>query len=121
MRSSSFPILALVLSFGIFAASTAAAQMQMKPGDGMKMKEGTQMDMGKEGIFEGQGKIVAIVPAKNQVVLQHGEIKGFMGPMTMGYALASQSLANGLKAGDSVKFRIDGAKKKIMAIERLPK
>jgi len=87
----------------------------------MQMQEGTKMDMGTQGVFEGQGKIVALVPAKNQVVLQHGEVKGLMGPMTMGYDLASASLAKGLKPGDSVKFKIDGAKQSIVAIERLPK
>jgi Cu/Ag efflux protein CusF len=122
MRSSLFPVLALALSFGIFAVSPTAGQMQMQQGgQQMQMKEGMQMETAKEGVFEGQGKIVALVPAKNQVVLQHGEIKALMGPMTMGYALASQSLAKGLKPGDSVKFKIDGAKKQITAIERLPK
>lgn len=120
MNSSSFPALALALSLGVAAAGPAAAQMQMDHGSTPK-KDAMQMDTAKEGIFEGEGKIVALVPAKNQVVLQHGEIKGFMGPMTMGYALASASLAQGLKAGDSVKFKIDSAKKTIVAIERRSK
>lgn len=120
MKSFSFPALALALSLGVFAAGPAGAQMQMDHGS-MQKQDAVQMDMAQEGIFEGEGKIVALVPAKNQVVLQHGEIKGFMGPMTMGYALASSSLAQGLKPGDSVKFRIDSAKKTIVAIERRPK
>ena len=120
MIRSFFPVLALVLSLGVIAAGPAAGQMQMKPGEqAMPQKEGMQMDMGEEGVFEGQGKIVAIVAGKNQIVLQHGEVKGLMGPMTMGYELASQSLAKGLKPGDSVKFKIDGAKKKIVAISRI--
>lgn len=123
MRSFLRPTIALplVLSLGVFAAGPAAAQMQMKSGDGMQKKDGMQMEMGKEGIFEGQGTVVAIVSAKNQIVLKHGEIKGQMDAMTMGYALASPSLAQGLKPGDAVKFRIDGAKKEIVAIERLAK
>ncbi len=122
MRSSSFPVLALVVSLGAFAPGPAAAQMQMKPGgQPMQMQEGMKMEMGKEGIIEGQGKVVAIVTAKNQIVLKHDEIKGQMGSMTMGYALASPSLAQGLKPGDSVKFRIDGAKNTVVAIERLSK
>ena len=121
MRSSSFPVLALVLSSAALAAAPAAAQMQMKPQGGMQMKDSMQMEMGKEGVVEGQGKVVAIVAAKNQIVLKHDEIKGQMGAMTMGYALASPSLAQGLKPGDAVKFRIDAAKKEIVAIERLAK
>lgn len=116
---SSVPILALVVSLGALAAAPAAAQAQTKPQGGMPMKEGMQMEMGKEAIVEGQGKVVAIVPAKNQVVLKHDEMKGQMGAMTMGYDLASPTLAQGLKPGDSVKFRIDTANQRIVAIERM--
>lgn len=113
--------LPLALLLSAFIAGPANPQMDMKQsGQQLPMKEGMQMEMAKEGVFEGQGKVIAIVSEKNQVVLQHGEIKGFMGPMTMGYALASQGLAKGLKPGDSVKFKIDGAKKQIIAVERLP-
>ena len=121
MNSFSFPVLTFVLSLGLFAAGPAAAQMNMKPGDGMQKQEGMQMEMGKDEIFEGRGTVVAIVSAKNQIVLKHDEIKGQMGAMTMGYALASPSLARGLKPGDAVRFKIDGAKKEIVAIEPLPK
>lgn len=122
MSPSYFLVLAFVLSSAVFAAGPAAAQMQMKPGgQPMQMQEGMKMEMGKEGIVEGRGTVVAIVSAKNQIVLKHGEIKGQMGAMTMGYALASPSLAQGLKPGDAVKFTIDAAKKEIVAIERLAK
>lgn len=113
MKSSSIPVLAFVLSSAVFAAGPVAAQTQMQ--------EGMKMEMGKEGMIEGQGKVVAVVPAKNQIVLKHDEIKGQMGAMTMGYALASPSLAQGLKPGDTVKFKIDNAKKAVVAIERLAK
>jgi len=115
MKSSSFSVLAavVVLSLGILAASPVAAQMQMK--------DGIKMEMGTDAIVEGEGKVVALVPAKNQIVLKHDEIKGQMGAMTMGYVLASPSLAQGLKPGDAVKFRIDTAKKSVVAIERIGK
>jgi Cu/Ag efflux protein CusF len=83
-----------------------------------KMKTDMQMEMAKEGVFQGKGKIVAVVPTKGQVVLDHEEIKGFMGAMTMGYSVASQELMKGFKPGDSVNFRIDAAKKQIIAIEQ---
>lgn len=101
----------LVLLWPVFGVTPVSAQMQMK--------QGMQMEMAKEGIFEGQGEIIAIVTAKHQVVLQHGEIKGFMGPMTMGYAVASDALMKDLKPGDSVKFKIDAANKQIIAMERM--
>jgi len=102
----------LALLWPVFSVTPASAQMQMK--------QGMQMEMTKEGVFDGQGEIIAIVPPKHQVVLQHGEIKGFMGPMTMGYAVASDQLMKDLKPGDKVSFKIDAAEKKIVAIERLP-
>lgn len=102
----------LALLWPMLGAGPASAQMQMK-GD-------MQMQMAKEGVFEGKGKIVAVVPAKNQVVLDHEEIKGFMGAMTMGYAVRSPELLKGLNTGDAVKFKIDAGEKKIVSIERLP-
>lgn len=122
MKSSFIPLLALVLSSAVFTAGPVAAQMQMKPGaQPMQMQQGMKMEMGKQEIVGGQGTVVALVSAKNQIVLKHGEIKGQMGAMTMGYALASASLAQGLKPGDTVKFKIDAARKEIVAIERLAK
>ncbi len=84
----------------------------------MEMNKGMQMEMAKEGVFHGKGKVVAVVPGKGQVVLDHEEIKGFMGAMTMGYSVASPELMKGLKPGDSVNFRIDAAKKQIVAMEQ---
>ena len=33
----------------------------------------------------GEGKVIAVVPGSSEIVLNHGEIKGFMDAMTMGY------------------------------------
>ena len=71
-----------------------------------------QMEMANEGIFEGTGEIIALVPDKGQVVVKHEEIVGFMPAMTMGYPVQPTSLLDGLKAGDVVKFKIDAAKEK---------
>src|SRR5688572_26326564 len=52
----------------------------------------------------GEGKVVATVPSASQVVVEHGEIKDFMEPMTMGYRVDPPSLIEGLKPGDNVRF-----------------
>jgi Cu/Ag efflux protein CusF len=110
----------LVFVFHLLAPNLASAQMEMKPGMQHKeMKKDMQMEMATEGVFEGKGKIIALVPEKDQVVLQHDEIKGFMTAMTMGYPVESKNLMYGLKAGDMIKFKIDAAQKKIIAVERL--
>jgi Cu/Ag efflux protein CusF len=56
---------------------------------------------------EGKGKIIAVTPEKQELVLEHGPIKGFMDAMTMGYKVISPSLLKGLKPGDEVHFTID--------------
>lgn len=67
----------------------------------------------------GEGKVVATVPSASQVVVEHGEIKGFMEPMTMGYRVEAPSQLEGLKPGDQVRFTIDVPRKTIVKIEKL--
>ena len=66
-----------------------------------------------------EGKVVATVPSASQVVVEHGEIKGFMEPMTMGYRVEPPSQLEGLKSGDQVRFTIDVPRKTIVKIEKL--
>jgi mono/diheme cytochrome c family protein len=69
----------------------------------------------------GEGTVVALRPDKQQIVLEHGEIKGFMGPMTMGYKISPPSLLSRVGPGDQVRFTIDTEAKAITGIERLEK
>jgi Cu/Ag efflux protein CusF len=67
----------------------------------------------------GEGKVVALVPNTSEIVLDHGEIKGFMDAMTMGYKVTPRSLLKTVKAGDKVRFTIDTEKRAITKIEKL--
>ena len=67
---------------------------------------------------EGEGKVVATVPGASQLVVEHGEIKGFMEAMTMGYRVDPPALLEGIKSGDKVRFTIDVPSKTIIKIER---
>lgn len=67
----------------------------------------------------GEGTVIAFRPDKQQVVLEHGEIKGFMGPMTMGYKINPPSLMNSVKPGDKVRFTIDTEASAITKIDKL--
>ena len=69
----------------------------------------------------GEGTVIAVVPASEELVVKHGEIKGFMDPMTMGYKVSPPSLFKPLKAGDPVRFIIDTQQKAIVKIEKLKK
>ena len=76
-------------------------------------------ESGGQKTVAGDGKVIAIVPGSNQIVIEHGEIKGFMEAMTMGYSVDPSSLVEGLKPGDRVRFTIDVPKKSIIKIEKL--
>ena len=82
-----------------------------------------QGDRGASGsaqqLIVAEGKVVATVPNASQIVVEHGEIKGFMEAMTMGYLVDPPSLLEGLKFGDKVRFTIDVPKKAIVKIEKL--
>jgi Cu/Ag efflux protein CusF len=67
----------------------------------------------------GEGKVVATVPSTGQIVVDHGEIKDFMAPMTMGYPVEPASLLDQVKPGDQVRFMIDVPKKTIVKIEKM--
>lgn len=68
----------------------------------------------------GEGEVVSTVSNASQIVVDHGEIKGFMEAMTMGYRVDPTSLLAGLKPGDRVRFTIDVGRRAIVAIEKLP-
>jgi len=75
-------------------------------------------DADPQKTVSGEGKVVATVPGSSQLVLEHGEIKGFMDAMTMGYRVDPPSLLQGLKPGDQVRFTIDVPEKAIIRIEK---
>src|SRR5215467_10113664 len=52
----------------------------------------------------GEGKVIAVMPDKSQIVVDHKEIPGVMGAMTMGYTVTPPSLLAPLKAGDTIRF-----------------
>ncbi|MBI4525383.1 MAG: copper-binding protein [Deltaproteobacteria bacterium] len=66
----------------------------------------------------GEGKVIALVSGSHQVVVEHGEIKGFMDAMTMGYPVDAK-LIKGLKPGDMIRFTIDTEKRAITKIVKL--
>jgi mono/diheme cytochrome c family protein len=73
----------------------------------------------KPKFVTGEGTVVALRPDKQQLVLEHGEIKDFMEAMTMGYKITPPSLLNSVKAGDKVRFTIDTEARAITKIDRL--
>lgn len=64
------------------------------------------------------GKVLALVPETQEIIVEHGEIKGFMDAMTMGYKVSPVSLLKSVKPGDKIRFTIDTNKRAITKIER---
>jgi Cu/Ag efflux protein CusF len=64
----------------------------------------------------GEGQVIALVPENAEIVLTHGEIKGFMEAMTMGYKVNSSTLLKAVKPGDTVQFTIDTDRRVITKI-----
>jgi mono/diheme cytochrome c family protein len=73
----------------------------------------------KPRFVTGDGTVIALRPDKQQVVLEHGEIEGFMESMTMGYKTSPPSLLDTVKPGDKVRFTIDTEARTITRIDKL--
>ena len=76
-------------------------------------------EAGGSATVVGEGEVIATVPNASQIVVDHGEIKGFMEAMTMGYRVDPASLLAALKPGDKVRFTIDVQRRAIVGIEKL--
>ena len=74
----------------------------------------------KPKFITAEGVVTALAPKKQQVVLEHGEIKGFMEAMTMGYKVQPASLLDQVQPGDRVRFTIDTEARTITKLEKLP-
>jgi mono/diheme cytochrome c family protein len=73
----------------------------------------------KPKFVTGEGTVTAVTPQKQRIVLEHGEIKGFMEAMTMGYKVHPASLLTHVKPGDKIRFTIDTEARAITKIEPL--
>ncbi len=103
----------------VYTAAEVSAQKESNPAAAIQDRRNQPGTETPSKIVTGEGSVVAVVSATSQLVLHHGEIKDFMGPMTMGYQTESPSLLEGLKPGDRVRFSIDSQKKIIVKIEKI--
>lgn len=92
--------------------SSVAATSRVAPGPRPAQGEAPQRVVG-------EGEVVATVPNAGQIVVEHGEIKGFMEAMTMGYRVDPPSLLAGLEEGDKIRFTLDVQRRAIVEIEKL--
>jgi Cu(I)/Ag(I) efflux system membrane protein CusA/SilA len=64
--------------------------------------------IGVPRVLTAQGVVRAVLPDTNTIILTHGEIEGFMAPMTMMFRLSEPKLRDGLEVGDVVRFTLRG-------------
>ena len=67
----------------------------------------------------GEGTVVALRPDRQQIVVEHGEIKQFMAAMTMGYKVSPPSLMQRVQPGDRVRFTIDTEARAITRLDKV--
>jgi Cu/Ag efflux protein CusF len=73
-----------------------------------------------EDLYQGTGVVVAANIRESRLIVDHEEIKNFMAPMVMSYAVAPASVLKGLKPGAKISFTIDANKRAIVDIRPQP-
>jgi Cu(I)/Ag(I) efflux system protein CusF len=58
--------------------------------------------------FHASGIVRAGLPDLGMLVVTHGEIPGYMPPMTMGFRAASPKILESIEPGDAVRFTLRG-------------
>jgi Cu/Ag efflux protein CusF len=61
---------------------------------------------GKPAGHRAEGVVESVDVAAGQVTIDHGEIPGLMGAMTMTFEVADAALLQGIEAGNPVKFSV---------------
>ena len=55
-------------------------------------------------IYHANGVVKSIPPNKKQIIIEHGEIEGFMRAMTMPFNLPDSNMVEGIKPNDSISM-----------------
>ena len=87
---------ALFLAAGISLFSGLAACSSPKPAQPQTSEQKPQR-------YALAGRVVSVNPASRQVVVDHGDIPGFMSAMTMGYSVKDANLLAPLSPEDQIK------------------
>ena len=93
-RASSIVAKAVIVLAAILAAADAAAQT-----------------------FHGTGSIRAVLPRVHRLIVDAGEIPGYMAAMEMSYPVEPASLREGVKRGDRIEFDVDSRNATITALK----
>lgn len=60
----------------------------------------------ESSIFTGTGLVMNITPSRTFIVIEHQDIIGFMGAMTMPFAINDENVLESIAVGDSIDFEL---------------
>jgi Cu/Ag efflux protein CusF len=78
-------------------------------------------EVASKRLWEGIGTVVSADLRRSRLVVDHGEITGFMAAMTMSYAVTRPELLTNLRPGQPIRFTIDAELRAIVDITPVPK
>ncbi len=76
-----------------------------------------KLDQATSQLVEGTGKVIEIDRAAGRLVIDHQAIPGYMGAMTMPYAVSSPNMLDHIVPGMAIRFRVDRKKNIIVNID----
>jgi Cu/Ag efflux protein CusF len=98
----------LALALGVGAGYLWWGQQARRLGRELELARALAATSGGEREFQVTGIVRAGLPDIGMLVVTHGEIPGYMPPMTMGFRAASPKILESIKPGDAVRFTLRG-------------
>ncbi|HEY8514461.1 MAG TPA: copper-binding protein [Candidatus Binatia bacterium] len=87
---------------------------------GMTIAACTSLPEGK--LYPIRGEVVSVAAARNEVMLRHEPIAGFMEAMTMPFPVAKYELLEGIEPGDRVEgvLLVEGTRFVLLSLAEIP-
>jgi Cu/Ag efflux protein CusF len=98
----------LALAIGVGVGYLWWGQQARRLGRELELARAAAATTGGEREFQAAGIVRAGLPDIGMIVVTHGEIPGYMPPMTMGFRAASPKILESIKPGDAVRFTLRG-------------
>jgi Cu/Ag efflux protein CusF len=76
-----------------------------------------KLDQATSQLSEGTGKVIEVDRAAGKLVIDHQAIPGYMGAMTMPYAVSNPDMLHNIEPGMAIKFLIDRKRNVIVKID----
>jgi Cu/Ag efflux protein CusF len=98
----------LALAIGVGAGYLWWGQQARRLARDLEVARAAAATAGGEREYQVTGVVRASLADLNVLVVTHGDIPGYMPPMTMGFRAASPQILESVKPGDAVRFTLRG-------------